>query len=166
LVAAASTFRIAAGKLRIRLGSAFTPYAADQILNWLFRAASLGEPANFHVALGTALTEAITENSPGTADDTYAMSFTELSGSSYARRSIPNTSGRWPNAANASKQNAGSTLAFATSSGTWSEALFYALYDASSSGNAWWAGQLTTPLSLLNTDIAEIAAGALVVSID
>ena len=166
LVAAASTFRIAAGKLRFKMGAAFTPYAADQILNWLFRGVALGEPANYHVALGTALTEAATENGAGTSDDTYAVTFTELSGGAYARRSIPNTSGRWPNAADAAKSNAGATLAFTAASGTWSEALFYALFDASTSGNAWWAGALTTPLSLVSTDVAEIAAGALVVSID
>lgn len=112
----------------------------------------------------------------GTAVWTEATAFldagtiTEASGGAYARASIAASLTAW-----AGTQSAGSTVAstgtggqtsnnaaitYAAPSANWGTVWGFALYDAVSSGNAWFTAPLTTPQDVLNGQAAPSFAVA------
>lgn len=138
--------------------SAFTDYAENAIIDWLFRGQSLTPPATFYVALFTA---APGETGGGT-ETTYG---------SYARVGVTGSLANW-----AGTQSAGSTTAssgtggqtsnnaaitFAAPSSGPATLTHVALMSASSSGNMWIYGALTANRTINNGDAApSFAIGA------
>ncbi len=161
-----ATLYFAAETLRFTAGGGIMPALGDKLLNYLFRGVAIGAPANFYLALGNGLSVAITENSSGTSDDTMDVSFTELSGNGYARKVIPNTAGRWPAATNGVKSIAGSTISFAAASTSdWTTATNWLLYDALTSGNALFGGNLDSPIDAAVGDVVQIPAASIKITL-
>jgi hypothetical protein len=157
-----ATLRIAAGGLQFVLGGVFLPRAGDLVLNWLFRSAAMGEPTNFHLALGNGGGLTVNDADEGTADDTVTFGdFTPLDGGNYARRLIPNTIGRWPIAVNGGKRLAGTTLNFATANADWADSSSWVLFDAATDGNPLFAGALDLPLQVANNDTVQVPADSI-----
>lgn len=139
--------------------SDFTNYAENKIQDALWRGQSLGAPATWYFALLTAVSDA------------EAGSVTEVSGGSYARVAVTASLANF-----AGTQSAGSTTAssgtggqtsnngaitFPAPSANWGSATHFAVYDASSGGNAWVIKALTQAKTINNGDPAPyFAAGA------
>ena len=138
--------------------SNLTNYAENKIVDALLRGQSLGAPATWHVALLTA------------ASDAEAGTVTEVSGGSYARVSVTASLANF-----SSTQSAGSTTAssgtgglssnngaitFPAPTANWGTVTHWALYDASSSGNAWVIAALTASKTINNGDAAPSFAAA------
>jgi hypothetical protein len=134
-----------------------TNYAEEAIVGAMFRGAgALTFPATWYVALLTA------------ASSPEAGTVTEVSGGSYARVAVTNNSGSW-NAVGGGDGTTENTdaITFPAPTANWGVATHYALYDASTAGNAWVVDALTTPKTINNGDAApSFAAGALSFQID
>jgi len=154
--------------------AAFSDFAENRILDWLFRAQAIGitgasagagtGPATLYISLFTA---APTDSTAGT----------EVTGGSYARVSVTSSLANW-----AGTQSAGSTSASSGSSGTtsnnnaitfpaptanWGTIVGFAIHDASSAGNMLVYGALTTSKTVNNGDAApSFAAAALTFQLD
>lgn len=129
--------------------AAWTDYAENQIIDAVFRAQSLGAPATLYFSLHTAST-------------TDAGGGTEVTGGSYARVAVTASLANF-----AGTQAAGTTVASTGTSGTtsnngaitfpvpsanWGTCTHMAVWDASSGGNMWAHGALTTPRTVNNGD--------------
>lgn len=144
--------------------AAMTDYLENKLIDQLFRNTAYTFPTTLYVGL---LTAAPSDTGGGT----------EVSGGSYARVSVANSTTNW-----AGTQSAGSTTASSGTSGTtsnngaitfpaptgnWGVVTHFGIYDASTSGNLLWWGALTTSKTINNGDAApSFAAGALTVQID
>lgn len=96
-----------------------------------------------------------------TPDDTGA-SFTEPSGNAYAR--VSTAAADWSAAsgtAPAQKTNT-ATKTFPAATGSWGTVTHFALFDASTAGNMYLWGALTTSKAIGNGDTASFGAGALI----
>ena len=154
--------------------SAFSDFAENKLIDWLFRAQAIGitgasaaagtGPTTLYVAL---LTAAPSDTGGGT----------EVSGGSYARVAVTSSLANW-----AGTQSAGSTTASSGTGGTtsnnnaitfpapsanWGVVTHVGIYDASSAGNLLvWTG-LTTSKTVNSGDAApSFAAAALTFQID
>lgn len=142
---------------------AFTDYAENTIVDRLVRGQSTPAfPTTWYVAL---FTSSCSDSATGT----------EVSGGSYARASVTANLTNW-----AGTQSAGSTAAssgtggvtsnngainFATPSAGWGTVTYWALMDASTSGNMWICAALTTSKTINSGDTVSFAAGALTVTV-
>lgn len=127
--------------------SAMSNYLEDALIGVL-RGTSITAPANFYVALFTTAT-----------DD--ASGGTEVSGNNYARVAISAASGSWAasSGGNGVTSNV-SAVTFPTSTGSWGTVTHWALYDASSGGNRWIHGALTSSQAITASGItASFSAG-------
>jgi hypothetical protein len=123
-------------------------YSENLIVNGLLRATNITAPVTVYVALFTAVSDA----EAGTG--------TEVSGGSYARTAV--TFGAPSNGATS---NSG-VVTFPTPSGSWGTVTHWALFDASTSGNALTAIKaLTTSQTIASGNPVTIAIGALTFSI-
>lgn len=135
-----------------------TNFAENKLVDALLRGQSLGAPATWYVALFTS-----DPTETGAAG-------TEASGGSYARVAVTASLANF-----AGTQSAGSTTAssgtggatsnnnaitFPSPTANWGSITHWALMDASSSGNAWLYGALTTPKTVNNGDPAPSFAAA------
>lgn len=134
-------------------------YLENHFLDWLLRGQSFTAPATVYIALFTAA-------------PTDAGGGTEVSGGSYARVAVTSSLANW-----AGTQSAGSTTASSGTSGTtsnnnaitfpaptanWGVITSFGIFDASTSGNLLYYGNLTTSKTVNNGDAApSFAAGAL-----
>jgi hypothetical protein len=134
----------------------FTDYAENKLIDFM-RGQGLTLPTNWFVALGSA------------ADDT---SFTELSGTGYARQSVARSLANW-----AGTQAAGSTTASTGTSHTssnnsaiswgnpgsaWGTANYVGIFDASTSGNCWmWFPITPIVITTGSPNPVQILAGGL-----
>lgn len=111
---------------------------------------ALPSPANFYVALYTTAT-----------DD--AAGGTEVSGGSYARVAVAASPGSWAATVGGNGVTSNSSsITFPTSSASWGTVSHFAIYDASSGGNRWYHGALTSSVGVSSSGITvSIAAGAL-----
>lgn len=130
-----------------------TNYAEALIGTHLFRTAAWSKPSTLYIALCTAVS------------DLEAGTITEVSGlgTGYARVSMTSADATWtpPSGGNKRFANA-SAITFPTPTGNWGTATHFALFDASSGGNALVIAPLTTPETIANGDAAPVfAAGAL-----
>lgn len=85
---------------------------------------------------------------------------TEVSGGAYARQAVT-----FGTPANGSMSNS-AAIEFPTATASWGTAKAWGLFDASSSGNLVWYGNIDTPKDLLAGDIYRINAGNLTLAMD
>lgn len=132
--------------------SNLTNYAENKVIDALFRGQALGVPATWYVALYTS-----DPTETGAAG-------TEITGGSYARVAVTASLANF-----AGTQSAGSTTAssgtggqtsnnaaitFPAPTANWGVASHFGILDASTAGNAWIYGALTTPKTINNGDPA------------
>ena len=154
LALAASTFAYA---------GAFTDYAENKLVDYIFRGQASGIPATWYVALYTTCP---TDSTAGT----------EATGGSYARvsvaASLANFAGTQSAGSTAASSGTGATtsnngaITFPTATGTWGTINCWGLTDASTAGNIWVYAAVTTPPTITSGMTASFAAGALTVQID
>lgn len=121
-------------------------YSGNKILDAIFSAASLSPPGTYYAALFTAA-------------PTGAGGGTEVSGGSYARVAIVNNATNFPAASADVKQN-GTAWDFGTATANWGTITSWALFDASSSGNMWFYGNLSTNRTVNNGDAFKIPSNS------
>lgn len=124
-------------------------YWEQKILDMAFKAATFtalsGGP---YVAL---FTGTLTGDTPGT----------EVSGGSYARVQV--AAADWTRTASSIANNA--TITFPSPTGNWGTVTHFGIFDASTSGNALYYGDLTTSRTINNGDSApSFAASALTIT--
>ena len=85
---------------------------------------------------------------------------TEVSGGSYARQVVT-----FGTPSNGSMSNS-AALEFPTATANWGTAKAWGLFDAATSGNLEWYGNIDTPKELLAGDIYRINAGNLTLTMD
>lgn len=132
--------------------SNLTNFAENKVVDALLRGQALGTPATWYAALFTS-----DPTETGAAG-------TEVSGGSYARVAITASLTNF-----AGTQSAGSTTAssgtggqtsnnaaitFPAPTANWGSVTHFAIMDASTAGNAWIYGALTTPKTVNNGDSA------------
>lgn len=130
-------------------GSA-SDFLENTILDEVLGGTDYTPPATVYVALFTA-----TPSDSGGG--------TEVSGGSYVRKSVTNNSTNWPAASGGSKSN-GTAITFATASASWGTVTQFGIFDASTSGNLLYWGDLTTSKTIGSGDTASFAIGSLVVT--
>jgi hypothetical protein len=115
------------------MAGSFSDYLAPRILDHVLRNTAYTAPATVYLALSTTV-------------PTDAGSFTEVTGGNYARQSIAFS-------AAASRQIANSgTVTFPTALTDWGTILGWGLYDASSSGNLLFHGEMLSTPRLTTVD--------------
>ena len=129
---------------------------AAGFLNVWFTAASMSPafPANWYIALDCGI--------PTTNGTQYEVS----SGNSYARLSETRNTTQFSSVTGTNNtMNNALTFAFATSTGVWTgnsgantQVQGAVIYDASTSGNPWWYGLLTTAQTVVNNNILQFLA--------
>ena len=123
----------------------FSDYLEDKVLDHVFGGSAYTAPATLYVGLYTA---APSDSGGGT----------EVSGGSYARKSMPamTVSGTSPTEA-----TNGAAVEFITATGSWGTVTHVGVFDASSSGNllAWAA--LTASKTVSSGDVFRFDAGDL-----
>jgi hypothetical protein len=140
--------------------SDYTNYAENKIQDAFWRGQPLGVPATWYVALATAVADA------------EAGTITEVAGGSYARvavtASLANFAGtQAAGSTTASSGTSGQTsnnaaITFPAPSADWGSVTHFALFDASTGGNAWITKALPIPKTVNNGDPApNFPAGAL-----
>lgn len=127
-----------------------TNYLEDAIIGHLFRGTPYTAPTTLYVALFTA--------APGEAGGG-----TEVSGGSYARVAVANSSAQWDATSGGNGTTANTnTITFPAPTGDWGQVTHWGIYDASTAGNLLIYADLTDPKSINNGDPApSFAAGAL-----
>lgn len=134
---------------------AMSNYLEEAIVGHLFRGAAYTAPTTLYVALFTA--------APGEAGGG-----TEVSGGSYARVGVANSSAQW-NAVGGGDGTTENTnaITFPAPTADWGQVTHWGIYDAASAGNLLFYAALTTAKTINNGDAApSFAAGALSVQID
>lgn len=86
----------------------------------------------------------------------------EVSGGSYARVGVTNNSTNFPAASGSppTKSNA-SAIVWTDPTGSWGTPTYWAIYDASTSGNLLRYGTITNPVAIATGSRVEIPAGEL-----
>jgi hypothetical protein len=127
--------------------TAFTNYAENLVMTWLFTASAATRPTAWYVALHT-------------ADPTEVGNVGELTGNGYARQSAT-----WTIASNEAS-NTG-TLTFGPNTTTnWGSVSHVSVWDAVSAGNCLAKGALSSSVTINVGDSLTIAAGALDITLD
>ena len=119
-----------------------TNYGEDEMLN------AFTGTGTFYLALFTA--------DPGETGDTT----NEVSGGDYARQAVT-----WDTPDSGSVVNA-AAVEFPVATNSWGTVSHWALMDASTGGNAWWYGSITTPKAITAGDIYRVPVGSLTLSIN
>lgn len=88
-----------------------------------------------------------------------AGTFTELTGSGYARVAFSNTTANFAGASSGSKSNGG-YIQFPAATAAWLQANALAIFDAPSGGNLLWCGDLTLPKTAALYDAIYFPAGS------
>lgn len=132
----------------VATGDAMTTFAANELIDHLFSAATYTPPANITCALFTA--------APSDAGGG-----TEVTGGAYARISQTNNATNWPAASGGSKSN-GTAINFGTATANWGTVTHVALFDGSTNMLLW--GALTTSRIVNNGDSFQFAATKLVIA--
>lgn len=124
-------------------------YLAKQISDW--------------VVGGTAPTGTGRYMALAVTQPTLAGSFTEVSGTSYAR---VNLSGKFPASTLGVRTVANtSAIAFPTAGGTWTTAQYWVIMDASSGGNMLGWGEIYPTVTLTNGQTLTLAIGQVSVQV-
>jgi hypothetical protein len=137
-----------------------TNYAENKLVDFLFRAQDHGLPGNWYLALGSAASDG---------------SFTELSGTDYARvvttrtlTSFSGTHGAGTTTASTGTTHAttnNSTITWPTAGGSWGTVTVVGFFDASTDGNCWFYLPVPTSGTINNGDTFSLAPGQLGVTV-
>lgn len=127
-------------------------YLENKVLDLIFGATSYSAPGTIYVALFT-----VTPSDSGGG--------TEVSGGSYARKSVTNNTTNFPNASSGSKTT-GADITFATPSADWGAVVAFGLFDASTSGNLLYWGAISPTKTINNGDTVTITTGSLTLTED
>ena len=133
----------------------FSNFLENEVLDHLFSKATYTAPATLYVGLWKS---ALSDSSTGSTAN-------EVSGGSYARKTVANNSTNWPAAAGGAKSN-GTAITFATASGSWGTVTYFAILDASSAGHILGWGQLMQAKTIGSGDTASFAVGDLDITLD
>lgn len=123
-----------------------------KLLDHVLGNTSYSAPATVYIALYTA---APSDTGGGT----------EVSGGSYARAAVTNNTTNWPNASGGSKAN-GADITFPTASGSWGTVTHWGAFDASTSGNLLYWGDVSPSKSVGTGDTPKFGTGSLTVTED
>jgi hypothetical protein len=142
--------------------SAMTNYLENKLIDHLFRATSFTAPAGLHVSLHT-------------ADPTETGAAAEVTGNSYARGALAPSLNNWKSTGgttgSVSVGTGGATsnavaISFPTPSGSgWGTVTHFAIWDAATTGNCLFYGQLTTPKTINSGDTVSAAIDAITVTL-
>lgn len=123
----------------------FSDYLEDKVLNHVFGGTAYTAPSTLYVALYTA---APSDTGGGT----------EVSGGSYARKSMPDmtVSGTSPTTA-----TNGAAVEFVTATGSWGTVTHVGVFDALTSGNLLGWAALTASKTVSSGDVFRFDAGDL-----
>jgi hypothetical protein len=90
---------------------------------------------------------------------------TECTGGSYIRKSVTNNDTNWPAAAAGAKAN-GVAITFIEATASWGEVVAFGIFDAETSGNLLYWGDLTASKTIDSGDTATFAIGDLDITED
>lgn len=125
-------------------------YLANAILDHQLGGGDYTRPATVYVSIHT--------GSPGTNGANECASV-----NNYSRAAVTNNATNWPAASGGAKSN-GTTIQFASPSGSWGTGSHFGIWDAASGGNFLRGGALASSVAIgLNNDV-EFAPGDLDVS--
>lgn len=130
----------------------FSDFLELEVLDHVFGAAAYTAPATLYVGLFTA-----------TPSDTGGG--TEVTGGSYARKSVTNNATNFPAASSGSKSN-GTAITFAAATASWGIITSFGIFDAASAGNLLVWGPLTANKTVDSGDTVSFAIGALTITLD
>ena len=133
--------------------AAMSDYLEGQIRAHIFRTATFTKPTTLYVALFTA---APSDSGGGT----------EVTGGSYARVQRDPLDANWTaaSATNGLTDNA-AAITFPAPTANWGSVTHWGIFDASTAGNLYFHGALTTPKTVNNGDPAPaFAIGALAIT--
>lgn len=130
-------------------------FLASKLLNKAFRGVDYTPPTTFYVALCTTSSETnLRGNAIGSAF--------EVSGGSYARKPVTQSQ---IVVVTASSITINVDVDFGTATAAWGTIMQAALMDASTAGNVWFFGPLTSPASVMSTDAFLIPANTFVINL-
>jgi hypothetical protein len=142
--------------------SAMSDYLENKLIDFILRGQSYTPPATMYVGLFT--------GTPGDA------SFTEVSGSAYARVAITSSLANWSGTQGSTTTTASSgssgtsynnaAVNFPTPTATWGTITAVGLFDASTSGNLLFYGLLDTPKTINTSDTVTFPTSSLGVQVD
>lgn len=121
---------------------------ANDVLDALFGS---GSPATLYLGLYTDL------------PDTDGTGGTEVTGGSYARKSVTNNGTNWPAASGGAKSN-GVAFDFATASADWGNIVGVGVFSASTGGVPKYFGALTDDRTILSGDTYSFPIDTLVIT--
>lgn len=141
-----------------------TDYLENKLIDFLFRAQTFTPPAALFIALYT-------------ANPTDSSAGTEVTGGSYARVSVTSSLANWAGTQSATSTTASSgtggttsnnaVITFPAPTANWGVVTGIAVMDASTAGNMWFFGALTTSKTVNNGDAAPtIAISTLTLQLD
>jgi hypothetical protein len=127
-------------------------FLENELLDHVLGAAAYTAPATLYVAL---FTVAPSDAGGGT----------EVTGGSYARKSVTNNATNFPAASGGSKSN-GTLIEFAQSSANWGTVVAAGIFDAATSGNLLYWATLTNSRTIFDGDTPQFQAGDIVITED
>lgn len=130
-------------------GNSFSTYAANLVINALFRATNLTAPVTVYVALYTVA-------------PTDAAGGTEVSGGSYARQPIAFGA---PSGSPSVSTNSG-TITFPTATANWGTIVAVGIFDAVSAGNLLFYGNLTANQTINTGGVFSFSAADVSITVD
>lgn len=129
-------------------------YVSQKILNYIFGGGTFTQPTNLYLALFTVA-------------PTVSTTGTEATGSGYARVTVACNTTNWPAISGSTTTlTSGAAFTFATATGNWSSSSNMTdagFWDALTSGNLLYWGDLTVAKPVLNGDTASFASGAVTI---
>ena len=131
--------------------AASSDYLEKKILDHVFKIAAFTQPTNIYIGLHT-------------ADPTDAGTGTEVSGTNYARVDASSSWAAADSTAGTITTNADITFA-AAGSGGWGTVTHIGIWDASSTGNLLFHGSLAASKTVAESDIFQITAGNLTITL-
>lgn len=130
-----------------------TTGAQAMLNNWFSGSSAPTLPADWYIALDC--------GTPTAAGLQYEVS----SGANYSRYAAVRNTTNFPTISSGNTMNNGVTFAFAQASGAWTgnsgsntQVQGAVIMDALTSGAPWWYGMLTTPQTIINTNILQFLA--------
>ena len=146
-VASGDTVQFAIDAISITLAGEISHYAASELLDFVFGAASWSKPSNIYFG---AMTSAPLASGGGT----------EVSGGSYARANVVNNVTNFPAASTGSKSN-GVKFSFAKATASWGTITAIAAYDAPFGGNLLYFSPLDSTRTVDANNTLQIPIGDL-----
>lgn len=136
----------------------FTNYLDQKLVELVFGDTAYTIPATLYVGLST------------TTPTQAGASFTEPSGSGYARVAVTNSTTNFVAAgtqpSTGYEVENGTAITFPAATGSWGTVTYFGIFDASTSGNLLAFGALTASQTISSGDTASFAADALTITLN